>query len=160
MKKQILLLLASMFMLAGCTYNESYYPSQGGNYVPKPEDSEGGGGEQEEEEDVPMCTYNFFFSFSATTKYNPFSNKDEDAPILSFTHAMLKPLGAIPEAVNTTAKVEALGNSLGFEKDPTFPTFIGFSFNGVCLDESGLWNYETDYKQLAVVNLYGIWVSE
>ena len=158
MKKQILLLLASMFMLAGCSHGESYYPSNGGNYVPKPEDSEGGG-EQEEEEDIPMCTYNFFFSFSATTKYNPYSNKDEDAPILSFSHAMLKPLGSIPEPVNSVDKVKQLGSNLGFEVDPTFPTFIGFSFNGVCLDEEGLWNYETDYKQQAVVNLYGIWVS-
>ena len=148
-----------MFMLAGCNYNESYYPEHGGDYVPKPEDSEGGGEKEEEEEDVPMCTYNFFFSFSATTKYNPFNNKDEDAPILSFTHAMLKPLGAIPEAVNSVDKVKTLGSNLGFEVDPTFPTFIGFSFNGVCLDEDGLWNYETDYKQQAVVNLYGIWVS-
>lgn len=158
-KSKLLLLLSSILVLAGCSNLERYYPTQGGRYVPEPTEEEHGGGGQGEDEEL-QCTYNFYFSYSATTKYNPFTNKDEDAPILSFKHAMLKPLGAKPTEVDSEAKVKELGEKLGFTCDPTFPKFIGFSFNGVCLDETGLWNFETDYKQLAVVTLYGVWVSE
>lgn len=158
MKKSLLLLLASMFVFAGCANAESYYPEKGGQYV-KPFD-DGGGGGGEEGDDELKCTYRFFFSFSATTKYNPYSDKDEDAPILEFTHAMLKPLGQVPDEVKTEQQVIDLGAKLGFSVDPAFPKYLGFSFNGVCLDETGLWNFETDYKQQAVVNLYAIWVSE
>lgn len=159
-KTALLLLLASIFTLAGCQKGSTYYPNKGGTYVEKPkEETEGGGGE-EGEEDVIMATYNFYFSFSATTKYNPFSNKDEDAPIYSMSHAMLEPLGKVPDAVSDVSKITKLGKDLGFNVDPSFPKFIGFSFNGVCLDEEGLWNFETDFRQLAVVNLYAVWVSE
>lgn len=158
MKKKLLLLLASIFLLAGCQSLERYYPSHGGRYVPEPTEEEKKP-EEEEDEDL-QCTYNFYFSYSATTKYNPFTNKDEDSPILSFKHSMLKPLGSKPTEVDSEEKVKALGAKLGFEVDPAFPKFLGFSFNGVCLDEEGLWKFDTDYKQLAVVTLYGIWVSE
>ena len=73
------------------------------------------------------------------------------------------PYGACPEAINSEEKVTALAQNVfgdNFKKDTTFPKFLGFSFYSVCLDESGLWNWETDYRQLAVVPLYGIWVSE
>lgn len=158
MKKNLLLLLASALLLTGCDKLERYYPSNGGRYVPEP--TEEGGGEEGGGEEELLCTYNFYFSYSATTKYNPFSNKDEDSPILSFTHAMLKPLGKCPDEVSSKEKVIALGAELGYTFDPAFSEFLGFSFNGVCLDESGLWNFETDYKQLAVVTLYGVWVSK
>lgn len=163
-KSALLLLLASVFALAGCESSSRYYPSHGGTYVEPPKE-EGGGGGEEEGDDELLCTYSFYFSYNSTSKYNPVTNKDEDAPILTFEAPMLKPLGYIPEEIASDGaiskdKVLALGTAKGFSVDPTFDKFLGFSFNGVCLDESGLWDFTTDYKQLAVVTLYGVWVSE
>lgn len=158
--KKLLLLALSVFALASCNYGERYRPSNGGQYVPPPVD-EGGGGGGEEGDDELQATYNFFFSVSTSTHYNEFSGKDEESPIFTIKHAMLKPLEKIPDEVSTVEKVIKLAkDKYGFEVDPTFPDFIGFSYYGFCLDEEGLWNYETDYKQQAVVNLYGIWVSK
>ena len=163
MKKiPLLMLLASLFALAGCDSVSRYYPSHGGNYVKPPEEEEHH--EEEEEDDELLCTYSIYFSYNSTTKYNPVTNKDEDSPILSFTAPMLKALGQVPSEVATDGKVDetkvlALGAAKGFSVDPTFPKFLGFSFNGACLDESGLWDFTKDYKQLAVVTLYGVWVS-
>lgn len=159
MKKALLLILSAL-LLAGCDYGERYRPTHGGNYVrpPEAEKEEGGG---EEEEDELQCTYNFYLSYSHTTYYNKFSGKDEDAPIYTMKHAMLKPVEAVPEEIKTAEQIKALAKTkYGFEIDPTFPNFIGYSYNGLCLDESGLWNWGVDYKQQAVINLYAVWVSE
>ena len=123
--------------------------------------------EEEEEEEILMCTYRIYFSYSHTTMYNPTTKKDVDSPLLSFTAPMLYPLGHAPAEIakdsdNTKVdaqKVKDLGASMGFEIDPAFPNFLGFSAYGVCLSEDQLWDFTVNYKQQAVVNLYGVWVD-
>ena len=122
--------------------------------------------EEEEEEDVLMCTYNIYFSYSQTTTAG--AKKDVDDPLISFQAPMLSPLGKAPEAIRSAlddTKVDAikfrdLGESKGYTVDKAFPTFIGLSFHALCLDDNDLWDFKTDWKQMAVVTLYGIWVSE
>lgn len=99
-------------------------------------------------------TINFYFDNTQTT-----DEDGKDAPIFSIHWFLLKPLGSEPEEINSMAKVIALGAQFGFVPDEKFPTFIGFSAYPTCLDENKLWNYETDYRQQAVTNLYGIWVD-
>ena len=161
--KNLLLLASSIFMLAGCSAGDYFYPSKGGNWVAPPV-------KEGDDDDDNKTTYNFYFSFWTTTKYNEFLDKDEDSPILSFEFAMLKPLGKAPDEVAVDgsedpnaideAKVLALGAALGYTPDPYYDKFLGFSFNGGCLDESGLWDFTKDYKQMSTVTLFGIWVHE
>lgn len=100
-------------------------------------------------------TINFYFDNTQTT-----DEDGADAPIFTFHWYLLKPLGTIPDEVDSLTKILALGHDLGFEPSEQFPTFIGFSAYPTCLDENKLWNYETDYRQQAVTNLYGIWVCD
>lgn len=149
--------LASIALTA-CSMSETYIPKKGGSvsFVPhgdtsgdQPGPGESGYTSKEEEEDEKNTTIEFYFS-----------NIYSETPIFSVEWWMLKPLGSIPEAVSTEQKVKDLGAALGYQIDPRFPKFIGFSFYSTCLDEDGLWHYETDHKQQAVTCLYGIWVSE
>lgn len=154
MMKKITLfsLLTSCLLLAACADKAEFTPSMGGTsassvdvvineVVPSPEPPE--------EEDELICTYDFYFDYS-----------HQEEPILSMTAPMLKPLTSCPEAVNSEAKIIALGANLGYEVDPLFPKFIGFSYYSLCLDEDGLWDFTKDYKQQSVISLYAIWVSE
>ena len=158
MKKNLLLLLLAGFMLAGCESEYSYTPSHGGKYVPWDEE------EDEpipEEEEIITCTYKFYFSYAHSSRYDEVLGKEVATPIHTEPDVnMFEPLGVIPEELNTTAKIVALAEELGFAIDPTFDKFLGFSQYTVCLDEEGIWNFETDTKQQAIINLYGIWVSE
>ena len=192
--KKLVLLLASLFLLGGCTQEfvreSTYTPTGGADYNPaldpdlKPsgdDSGDQGGGDQgggsggggqggdvtpdDEGEEELMCTYSIYFSYSHTTKYNADTKKDEDSPILSFEAPMLKPYGKVPDelaenGVLSETKVRALGTAQGYTVDPAFPTFKGFSFHGLCLDDSDLWDFTKDYKQLAVVTLYGVWYSD
>ena len=172
----------------GADYNPAldpdYKPSEGGGSSEEGGgSSEGGGGseeggggsggevtpdvpEEEEEEEALMCTYNFYFSYSHSTKYNPSTKKDEASPILSFEAKMLEPLGAVPSQLADSdgnidvEKVKSYGGFYGFTPDPAFPKFMGFSFHGLCLDSSDIWDFTKDFKQQAVVSLYGIWYSD
>lgn len=165
MKK--LLLLIPAFLLAGCVTNVDYIPSFKPTYTADPEKDVVSEDEEATEDDELTCTYNFYFSYSHTTKYSVITGKDESCPIYTCKHSMLSPLGAIPDAVKDEASVVALGTSFGFSKDPAFKTFLGFSSTGVMTivngeskdDEGKLWNFATDYKQEAIINLYGIWVD-
>lgn len=160
-KTKLLLLLASSFMLAGCSAGEYFYPKNGGNWVAPP---------VKEGEDVEiMTTYNIYFSYWTTTKYNEYLDKDEDSPILTFQHPMLKPLGKAPSEIAVDgsedpnaidkAKVLALGEAKGYTPDPYYNKFLGFSFNGACLDETGLWDFTKDFKEgMATLTLFGVWV--
>ncbi len=153
--------LSAALLLCGCAKEFSYKPKKGGTFVPSGEiTSHTSGSTTSEEEEVLTCTYNFYFSYSHTTQLDQETRKDVECPIFSLVAPMLSPLGTCPSEVDSEQKVKELGALKGFSVDETFPTWLGFSFNGVCLDESGLWNFESDYRQLAVVNLYGIWVSE
>ena len=119
----------------------------------------------DEEEDELMCTYRIYFDYSHTTIYNPTTKKDVDSPLLEFTAPMLRALGHAPEAIRQdgdpnkvdSTKVATLGTSMGFSADPAFPNFVGFSTHGVCLSADDLWDFTTDFRQQAVVALYGIW---
>ena len=158
MKKNILLLLLASFMLAGCETEFNFIPRKGGKYVPFEEQTDE---EQAAEEETVTCTYNFFFSYSHTTKYNEVLKKDVSCPILTLRDKpMFSPLGAIPEEVATKDKMLALAATNEFVVDETFDKFLGFSYNTVCLDENGIWDFTKDTKQQAIINLYGIWVSE
>lgn len=194
--KKLVLLLASLFLLGGCSSEFikefSYTPKAGLDYDPALDPDAGnegeggqqsggeeqgggqqgggeqGGGEQsgDDEEEKLMCTYNIYFDYSHTTKYNPTTKKDEDCPILTFEAPMLEPYGKVPEEIaengvlsETKFKAKALAD-YGFIPDSTFPKFLGLSFHGLCLDSSDLWDFTKDYKQLAVVTLYGVWYSD
>ena len=191
--KKLVLLLASLFLLGGCSSEFikefNYTPKAGLDYDPALDPDAGnegeggqqsggeeqgggqqGGGEQSgdegEEEEKLMCTYNIYFDYSHTTKYNPVTKKDEDCPILSFEAPMLEPYGKVPEEIAENGvlseakfKEKAL-TDYGFTPDPTFPKFLGLSFHGLCLDSSDLWDFTKDYKQLAVVTLFGVWYSD
>ena len=158
MKKNILLLLLASCMLAGCETEFSFTPSHGGKYVPFDEQTDE---EETQEEEVITCTYNFFFSYSHTTKYDYVLKKDVSSPILTLRdRPMFSPLGAIPQEVATKDKMIYLAQSNGFVVDNTFDKFLGFSYNTVCLDEEGIWDFTKDTKQQAIINLYGIWVSQ
>ena len=161
MKKNILLLLLAGLFLAGCASESVYTPKNGGKYVPFEEEED----EEEAEDDTVTCTYQFFFSYSHTTMYDEVYKKDVSCPILVLREKeMFKPLGSVPEEVNTKEKVIALAKAKGYPEasldTETFSKFLGFSYNTVCLDESGLWDFASDTKQQAIISLYGIWVSE
>ena len=159
MKKNILLLLLSSALLAGCASEFNFTPRKGGKYVPfeEQEDEES----QEEETELITCTYNFYFSYSHTTKYDEVLKKDVASPLLVLRDKpMFSPLGATPTEVDSKEKLLALAAEKEFVVDETFNKFLGFSYYTVCLDEEGIWDFTKDTKQQAIINLYGVWVSE
>lgn len=176
MKKRLLTILLSAIFLGGCTYNVDYTPKHGGTYdYSKDAEDEG-----EEQEEVLYATYNFYFSYSNSTYFDSATQKNVKCPIYSVVVPMMEPMGSCPSELdadpgltgetaraNRQSKIEALAaaeaakhEGLSFEVDPTFPKFIGFSATGVAAFESNLWDFSKDYIQSAVVNLYGVWVSE
>ena len=159
MKKNLLLLLLAGFMLVGCESEYSYTPKHGGKYVPWEEEEDEEAAPEEEEKF--SCVYKFYFSYSHSSRYDEVLGKELATPIYEKTHEdMFAPLKAIPEEINTEQKIKDLANDLGFTIDPTFNKFLGFSQYTVCLDEEGIWDFTKDTKQQAIINLYGIWVSE
>ena len=77
-------------------------------------------------------------------------NTHTDEPLFSMRWYMLEPLGSCPEEAKLTDADAA---------DPLYPHFIGYSEYSSSIDEDHIWNFETDYKQSNILNLYGIWVS-
>ncbi len=198
--KKLALLLASLFLLGGCTTEfireSTYTPTGGADYNPAldPDYNPGGSGDQgggsgggeqgggevtpdpgDEGDEKLMCTYNIYLSYNHTTKYvpkeeDPSKAKEIDCPILTFEAPMLEPLGKVPDEIAengalSVAKFKALAVEKGFlanateVPDPAFPDFKGLSYHGLCLDDSDLWDFTKDYRQVAVVTLYGIWTS-
>lgn len=158
MKKNLLLLLLPICLLAGCESEFSYNPQKGGKYVPWEEEKDP---EEEAQEEKFSCVYKFYFSYSHSSHYDEILGRDKETPILSVTHDdMFVPLGACPEAVNSKEKLLGIAAVNGFYVDSTFDKFLGFSQYSVCLDEDGLWDFTKDTKQQAIINLYGVWVSE
>ena len=84
-------------------------------------------------------TVNFFLDYSHS-----------DEPIYHMRWYMLKPLGECPADAILKDSDAA---------DPLYGKFLGYSEYPSAIDESLLWNFETDYKQSNILNLYGIWVS-
>ena len=64
------------------------------------------------------------------------------------------------QTIDTKEELLAKAIEKGFDVDATFDKFLGYSDKSVCLDEEGLWDINTDTKQSAIINLYGVWVSE
>ena len=87
--------------------------------------------------------------------YLSYSQSEEEKVLYSMKWYMLKPMGECP-AEATAAVQAAITNG---DIDPLYPTFLGWSEYSSSIDESKLWNFETDYKQSNILNLYGIWVS-
>lgn len=131
MKKKLLLLL-TLPLLASCSGTETYVPK---NSFPGPIDNDGPGDYGEEN-----MTVNFYLDYSHSSE-----------PIYSMRWYMLKPLGECPPEAKLTDANAA---------DPLYPNFLGYSEYSTAIDEDLLWNFETDYKQFNVLNLYGIWVKK
>lgn len=151
MKKKIALLLTSLgIMLTGCEGSEDYRPSKGGLVEPKAEQKETGPTDDNFNDDATSI-YEFYFSYSCS-----------DEPLATVEGPTFSPLGKdkVPEFLLKQESLVAAGNEKGYEVDPAFPTFVGWSFYGVCLDEADLWDFSIDHKQLAVIPLYGIWVNK
>ena len=176
MKNKLVIALLSGILLAGCTFTVDYTPSHGGKYDYTQDQEDDG----EEAEEVLYATYNFYFSYSHSTYFDSATQKNVKCPIYSVVVPMMEPMGSCPAVLdadpeitdpeaaraNRQAKIEALATTKAaeygttFDIDPVFNKFIGFSYTGVAAFESNLWDFSKDYVQSAVVNLYGVWVSE
>lgn len=139
MKKKLFLAMMLVPLIGACNLSQTYYPS---NSYPGPEEGESTpGGEGEDEELEFNMTVNFYLDYS---------HSEENEVIYTMRWYMLKPLGSIPEgAILTDANAQ----------DELYPHFLGYSEYSSSIDEDKLWNFETDYKQSNILNLYGIWVS-
>lgn len=144
MKKTKYILLAFLLtFLVGCS-GTTYTPKVPYPGIPDAPSGGGGGGEGpggggEELPEEKNMVVNFYLNYS---------NSDE--PIYTMEWYSLTPLKAIPDEAKLT-DADA--------PDPLYPHFLGYSEYPSSIDDSHLWNFETDYKQSNVLSLYGIWVS-
>lgn len=151
MKKKLFILLASLSLLAGCSpTSEEYTPSHGGKVEPEAPKNPSEVTEEDFNDDATSI-YEFYFDYSHS-----------DEPLYTIEGPTFKALGndKVPEYLKKQDLLIAEGAKKGYEVDPAFPTFVGWSFYGVCLDEELLWDFSIDHKQLAVIPLYGIWVNK
>ncbi len=145
MKKNKLLLisLVALPLLVACSKG-SYTPKY--SYPGDPLNNNSQAGNSEDGGDIDITEENMTINF-----YLDYSHSDE--PIAHMRWYMLVPLKEenIPEAARLTDADAA---------DPLYSKFLGYSEYPSSLDDSKLWNFETDYKQSNVLNLYGIWVAK
>ena len=136
MKKSKLFLvsLLALPLLSACT-ETIIYPKR--SYPGDPVE------EKTKYEEEQNMTVNFYLDYSHS-----------EEPIYSMRWYMLKPIGEVPAEAN--AALEANQN----KHDELYPDFLGWSEYSSSIDESKLWNFETDYKQSNILNLYGIWVKK
>ena len=149
-----LLLLTSLLFITGCETRVEYTPSHGGLVEPEAEKNDDNNSSSSSEDifnDDAVSIYEFYFSYSYS-----------DEPLASVEGPTFKALGIdkVPTFLLKQESLVAAGKEKGYEVDPAFPTFVGWSFYGVCLDEEDLWDFTIDHKQLAVIPLYGIWVNK
>lgn len=85
------------------------------------------------------------------TYYFYLDYNNSDTPYYSKRWYTGTPLGSCPEYCQLTSEKAT---------DPTYPTFLGWSIYSGCLDETLLWNFETDSRMSTSISLYGVWVSE
>lgn len=140
--KKILLSLIALPLLVACTQS-TFTPTHSYPGDPFKEDagdnSGGSGGGAIDTSEFNM-TVNFYKDFSHSGEV-----------LYTMRWYMLVPLGEIPEQ----AKLEDKD-----AEDPLYNKFLGYSEYSSSIDDSKLWDFEKDYKQSNVLNLYGIWVSE
>lgn len=152
MKKQLLLTLL-LPLLVGCGSSYDYIPKYP---YPGENDEDDNGDNNDSEEALPMTVYFYLdYSHSEDTS-NDIKNEDgtvTEVPEYKYKLAwkMLTPLGSCPEEAKLTDADAS---------DPLYPHFLGYSMYPTCLDESKLWNFETDYYQGNILNLYGVWVAQ
>lgn len=91
------------------------------------------------QEGIPNMTVNFYLDYSHS-----------EEPLYTMRWYMLKPLGEVPEKAKLTDANAA---------DPLYSKFLGYSEYSSSIGEN-LWDFENDFKQSNILNLYGIWVSE
>ena len=139
-KKTLLLSLIALPLLVACSMSQTFKPIH--SYPGDPFSEEGGGGSDGGDIDIgeENMTVNFYLDYSHS-----------DEPLYSMRWYMLKPLGACPEQAVLKDSDAA---------DPLYGHFLGYSEYSSSIDESLIWNFETDYKQSNVLNLYGIWVAK
>ena len=111
------------------------------------------------EEEKNMTVY-FYLDFSHSEEVRdetyPVSSAKNYEPIHTMKWYMLKPLEKCPqEALDAVEAAKAAGRI-----DPLYPDFLGWSEYSSSMDESKLWNFETDYKQSNILKLYGVWVNK
>ena len=127
-------------LFVSCTSVSSYTPRVPYPGIPDdPGGGEGGGGGPDIPEEYNM-TVNFYLNYS---------NSDE--PYYTMEWYSLVPLGSCPDE----AKLDSVT-----PPDPLYPNFLGYSEYPSSIDDSHLWNFETDSKQSNILSLYGIWVSD
>ena len=151
MKKQFYLLTLLFPLLAGCASSFTYEPR-----IPYPEEDDADQpSEDDPGEELPMTVY-FYLDYShSDDPTNDIKNPDGSTTVVpeyiyKLSWTMLKPLGSCPtEALLDDSKAA----------DPLYPHFLGYSQYPTCIDTSKLWDFETDYFQSNVLNLYGIWVA-
>lgn len=141
--KLFVLGLVVLPLMIGCASSGVYVPKH--SYPGDPINGNHGGGgtgesgEPGEEEKEENMTVNFYLDYSHS-----------DEPIYSMRWYMLTPLEKCPEEAVLKDSDAA---------DPLYSKFLGYSEYPSAIDEDKLWNFETDYKQSNILNLYGIWVS-
>ena len=101
--------------------------------------------EEKEKFDEKNMTVNFYLDYSHS-----------EEPAYSMRWYMLKPLESEPEEAKKAVQAAITNGDI----DPLYPAFLGWSEYSSSIDGSRLWNFETDYKQSNILNLYGIWASE
>ena len=153
--KALLMSLLLLPLLAGCS-SETYFPhlTYPGDPLKESKDPKVDGDIDQTEFNM---TVNFFLDYSHSDLVKGGESDaqlelDKDyRPVYTMRWYMLVPLGSCPaEALLTDVNAA----------DPLYPKFLGYSEYPTSIDDSLLWNFETDYKQSNVLNLYGIWVSE
>ena len=151
MKKRLLLLLTSLIFATGCDTSYEYTPSVGGLVEPQAENKDNPDVGDDSFNDDATSIYEFYFSYSYS-----------DEPLATIEGPTFKALGLdkVPDFLLKQDTLVAAGKEKGYAVDPAFPTFVGWSFYGVCLDDEDLWDFTIDHKQLAVIPLYGIWINK
>lgn len=140
-----LLLSLGMATLAGCGGGNDNSGGGGGDNTPgdggDDNPGEGGGGDNTPTPAAYNQTYVFFLDYS---------HSDDTDPFKKVQWYRGKALGSVPEGCSLTSENAS---------DPLFPVFLGWSEYSSSIDDSKLWNFETDFSQAQFVYLYGIWVA-
>ena len=135
MKKKLFLpiLLTALLFTVGCNNNSGGGGGGSGG-------GDGGGDDGGEGEPVKNQTVTFYIDYWHS-----------EEPFYEMEWYSNKPLGECPAKCKLTSADAT---------DPLFPVFLGWSQYSSSIDDSHIWNFETDTKGGIELTLYGIWVAE